>query len=168
MKQGRERSRPLVLSNPSAGAERAAKGRPYGRIRNMQGPMPHRPGMPLTGWDISPSADGEFLLQRCKRNQKIARGPEFSGKTCGWRLGLSGTPPPGPPILRGYSTEHCDRGRRGRPQEGCPNLLAAALLCDLSQVLLPVYSAPAWCSIHRGRGTNGRRRRPLQNGLANS
>ena len=70
----------------------------------MQGPMPHRPGMPLTGWDISPSADGEFLLQRCKRNQKIAgeivRKESAAAVPCAFAHDS-----PGPPILR-----ECRRG----------------------------------------------------------
>ena len=84
----------------------------------MQGPMPHRPGMPLTGWDISPSADGEFLLQRCKRDQKIAGADspcqgemsrsDRGGRDCGFlerpaanALALQKPLFPGPPILRG-------------------------------------------------------------------
>ena len=67
-------------------------------------------------------------------------------------LPLTGGIGPRTPLFTGVQKGHLGTcGRRGCPLERCLKIIAAALLNDLGQVLLPVFGAPKRCSIPCGR-----------------
>ena len=85
--------------------------------------------------EISPPAGGEFLLRRCKRNQKIAGGIVRKESAAAVPCAFAHDSP-GPPFYGGA------RGVRGQsrparcPHEGCLTVITAALLNELDRLLL--------------------------------